>query len=36
MKKSYEIPELKVTLLQRADVIITSGDDSELPVFSKN
>lgn len=26
MKKTYEIPELKVSLLERADVIVTSGE----------
>ena len=35
MKKTYEIPELKVALLERADVIVTSGEDEgELPVKS--
>ena len=33
MKKTYEIPELKVSLLARADVIVTSGDDDELPIM---
>lgn len=29
MKKLYEVPELKVSLLDRADVIVTSGEDGE-------
>ena len=29
MKKTYEIPELKVSLLERADVIVTSGEDDD-------
>ena len=29
MKKLYEIPELKVALLERTDVIVTSGEDDE-------
>lgn len=38
MKKLYERPELKVALLERTDVIVTSdntpgGDDDELPIF---
>ena len=34
MKKTYEIPELKVSLLDRADVIVTSGEDEdETPRF---
>ena len=34
MKKLYEIPELKIALLERADVIVTSGeqDEDELPI----
>ena len=33
MKKLYEVPELKVSLLERTDVIVTSGaDDDELPL----
>ena len=34
MKKMYEIPELKVALLERTDVIVTSGeqDPDELPI----
>lgn len=34
MKKTYEIPELKIALLERTDVIVTSGeqDDDELPI----
>ena len=32
MKKIYEVPELKVSLLERSDVIVTSGtDEDELP-----
>lgn len=38
MKKTYEIPELKIALLQKTDIIVTSdntpgGDDDELPIF---
>ena len=35
MKKTYEIPELKVSLLERADVIITSiqSDEDEGPIM---
>ncbi len=33
MKKTYEIPEIKVSLLERADVIVTSGEDGELPRY---
>ncbi len=38
MKKMYEIPEIKVTILDRFDVIVTSdnspgGDDDELPIY---
>jgi hypothetical protein len=38
MKNYYEIPELKVTLLEKTDVIVTSdnapgGDDDELPIL---
>lgn len=38
MKKLYEIPELKVALLAKTDIIVTSenspgGDDDELPIF---
>lgn len=36
MKKTYEIPELKVALLERADVIVTSGinqDDDETEIM---
>ncbi len=29
MKKTYEVPELKVSLLNRADVIVTSGEDED-------
>ncbi len=34
MKKLYEIPELKIALLERTDVIVTSGedDDDTLPI----
>lgn len=34
MKKTYEIPELKIALLERMDVIVTSagGDPDELPI----
>ena len=34
MKKTYQIPELKIALLERTDVIVTSGeqDDDELPI----
>lgn len=34
MKKTYEIPELKVALLERADVIVTSmePEEDELPI----
>ena len=34
MKKTYEIPELKVALLERSDVIVTSmvPEDGELPM----
>ena len=30
MKKTYEIPELKVSLLERADVIVTSDEDETI------
>ena len=38
MKKMYEIPELKVSLLEKTDIIVTSdntpgGDDDELPIY---
>lgn len=34
MKKLYEVPELQVSLLDRADVIVTSGEDEdETPRF---
>lgn len=36
MKKFYEVPELKITLLEKTDVIVTSnegGEDGELPVM---
>ncbi len=33
MKKMYEVPELKVSLLARTDVIVTSGgDEDEFPL----
>ena len=34
MKKTYEIPELKVALLERTDVIVTSmePEEDELPI----
>ena len=37
MKKTYEVPELKIALLEKTDIIVTSdtgADDGELPVFS--
>ena len=39
MKKTYEVPELKIALLQKADVIVTSenvpgGDEDELPIIA--
>ena len=38
MKKTYEVPELKIALLEKTDVIVTSdnapgGDDDELPIL---
>lgn len=36
MKKTYEIPELKIALLERADVIVTSGiqpEEDEGPII---
>jgi hypothetical protein len=35
MKKLYEIPELKVAVLAKTDIIVTSEgkDDDELPIF---
>lgn len=29
MKKTYEIPELKIALLERTDVIVTSNGQDE-------
>ncbi len=31
MKKNYEVPELKVALLDRTDIIVTSDQDA-LPI----
>ena len=38
MKKTYQIPELKIALLAKTDIIVTSdnapgGDDDELPIM---
>ena len=38
MKKTYEIPELKIALLAKADIIVTSDnvpgeDDGQLPIM---
>ena len=33
MKKQYEIPELKVAVLAKSDVIVTSLGENETPIY---